>query len=62
MVGISNLVVLLDFLSAKSYQNFNYILDIHKTGESWFLLLVDGHQTDLLRLALYVLVALKSKR
>lgn len=42
--------------------NFNYMLDIHKTGDSWVLLLVDGHQTDLLRLALYLLVALKSKR
>lgn len=30
MACISNLVVLLDFLSAKSYQNFNYMLDIHK--------------------------------
>lgn len=57
MVCISNLVVFLDFLSAKSYQNFNYMLDIHSTGDSCFLLLVDSHQTDLLSLPLYVLVA-----
>lgn len=57
MVCISNLVVFLDFLSAKSYQNFYYTLDIHSTGDSCCLLLVGGHQTDLLSLPLYVLVA-----
>jgi len=62
MVCISSLVLFLHFLTVKSHQNFNYLLDIHKTVDSCFALLVDGHQADLLGLALYVLVALISKR
>lgn len=62
MVCISSLVFFLHFLTAKSHQNFNYLLDIHKGGDSHFSLLIDGHQADLLGLALYVLVALISKR
>lgn len=61
MVCTSSLLVSLHFLTAKSHQNLNYLLDIHKRDDSHFSLLVNGHQADLLGLALYVLMALISK-
>lgn len=61
MVCISNLVVFLHFLTAKSHQNSNYLLYIHRIGDSSFSLLIDVHRADLLGLVLYVVVALISQ-